>query len=428
MNAAIVESVQHGVTPGVLANTYYQGEENTQVQAFASTVENRFNLSLPSLNFGSSSTLLFNPTEGVGDIVLTATLPARTGSRYANWAAPKSWLAAAVDNIALRIGGSSLYYFGGDQIFIDTLSDCEDSGKKDAVAVLAGAELKQLTDFDNENNRTASIYIKLPFNSISSLQKPLPLPTDCLTQPIQILITFKPATKFFFETQSAALESDLPDKFEAAQVNFKQVHLADHSKLLAERKDLNREAYSYGLQYFTNLAFRTVQGTNGSGQTQYDITLSGFRSGSIKWIDIWAVAADDVDAGQPLKFTDILDARLSVNGLIYYDTQNASSQMWGLCNTKTSTSWNTSFLKQTSPTPDGNAVAEPYAAKWIRVPFAQTSEVLANEYELVTGLPIMNSVVNLSITMPDDRRYYIAASSHYVSSLLFSKGSCEYVF
>jgi hypothetical protein len=178
MNSEIVESIQHAVTPGECEDMYYPGKGNSELQCFPSTVENRFYSGLPALTGGSTSTIIFNPDQGLSDIVLTASLPAQAGSLYDNWALPRGWLYSLVDTIAVRIGGSSLYYFSGDQLLIDVLTDCEDSGKKKDVLELGGAECLAAADFLVASNLSAQIYVKMPFNSISALQKTLPLPTD----------------------------------------------------------------------------------------------------------------------------------------------------------------------------------------------------------------------------------------------------------
>jgi hypothetical protein len=173
------ESIMHAITPSECKDLYYPGKENSEIQCFPVITDNRFYVSLPSLNQGATNTIIFNPTQGLSDIVLTASLPpASVAVPYTGWAFPRGWLALMVDQVALRVGGSSLYYFTGDQIFIDTLTDCEDSGKKQAVMDVAGSELLVPTDFVAGPSLGASIYLKMPFNSISALQKTLPLPTD----------------------------------------------------------------------------------------------------------------------------------------------------------------------------------------------------------------------------------------------------------
>lgn len=75
MNQEISEAIQHSIVPGDCADLYYPGVENTKKSCFPTYIENRYYQGLPSLAFGSSSTLLFNPDQGLGDIVLTLQLP-----------------------------------------------------------------------------------------------------------------------------------------------------------------------------------------------------------------------------------------------------------------------------------------------------------------------------------------------------------------
>jgi hypothetical protein len=179
-----MESVIHSITPGQCFDQVYPNETSTELQCFPTIVDNRFYFGLPSLNQGATNTVIFNPDQGLSDIVLTAVLPPSTGASGAGswkgWAMPRGWLQSMITQVAVRIGGSPLYYFTSDQIFIDTFTDSEDSGKKQAVMNYAGGELLSIADFSaaNVEGRTASVYIKMPFNTISALQKTNPLPTD----------------------------------------------------------------------------------------------------------------------------------------------------------------------------------------------------------------------------------------------------------
>lgn len=424
MQNEIVESVQHSITPAEPASLYYPGETNTKAQCAPTTVENRFYVDLPSLTSGSTSTVIFNPDQGLSDIVLTATLPAPTGTLYTNWALPKNWLGAMISQIGLRIAGSSLYYFTGDQIAIDTLTDCEDDVKKQAVFQLGGAELTQLADYTPVENRTGYVYIKLPFNSISALQKTLPLPTDTLTQPVQILIQFKRFSDVFFDYSAGGTASpaDIPSAFASAAVNFKQTHMTDSRHLITATHDMQNEALTYPLRYFSQTSFRT--NVSGAATNLAQINLTGFRSGSLKWIDIYAVKQSDLTGGNPWNYVPVSNVRLSVNGLVYFDSRVNSSQMWALCDRKTPAAVDNSVLTAAG----GVCTATPSKTQWVVVPFSQVSEPEAHENDLVLGMSIMNSVVNLQLNLPDDAAYVITANYHYASSLLASKGSMEYVF
>jgi hypothetical protein len=421
MQSEIVESVQHAVTPHECVDMYYPGKENSEGQCFPTTIENRFYVGLPSLGSGGSSTIIFNPDQGLSDIVLTAQLPLWDGasSQYLGWSLGTGWLYNMIDTIALRVGGSSLYYFTSDQLLIDTLTDCEDSGKKDAVFQLGGAPLVQQSDFQSLANVTAYAYIKMPFNSISALQKTLPLPTDLLTQPVQIIITWKRFSSVFYSNNSG-LPANLPSGFASAQVNFRQTHMQDTSHLLARREDMNSKALTYPLRYFPQTTFRTSVTSDGS--TPVQVNLTGFRAGSLKYIDLWAVAAGDVSSGNWFNLAPITSAVLSVNGLIYYNAVQSGGQLWSICDRRTP-----AVVSSVTMSAGAVAVKTPTASQWLVVPFGQVDQPQAFENELALGLPIMNSVVNLSIVLPAGT-YQLSAAYHYAAALMFSRGSAEYVF
>jgi hypothetical protein len=427
MESEIVESVHHAIVPAECIDQYYPSERRNEMQCFPTTVESRFRTDLPSLNFGSSSTVVFNPAEGLQDIVLTAVLPAPTGSLYTNWALAKCWLARSIRQIGLRIGGSSLYYFTGDQLQIAILQDCEDSGKKDAVAALSGAEVLTLADFASAQARTASIYIKLPFNSISALQKSLPLPTDLLTQPVQLLIETAPASEWFFPL-AGALQSDLPTGFASAQIQYKQVHMTDQGHQLARTHNMNEESLTYPLKYFQQTTFRT--NVTAQANTDSQINLTGFRAGSVKWINLWALQTRDgsgnpVNVGQSNNWAALPRVQLSVNGLVYYDSKDYASQLLSLCELKSPATFSNSILADAG---GGAASASPVASPWVRIPFAQVAEALSNETNTTLGLAISNSVVNVTLQFPEAGTYVVNASYEYVSELMFTRGSAEYVF
>lgn len=422
MNYEIAESVQHAVVPGECKDLYYAGEENTHKQCFSALLDNRYVVDVPSKTGGSSSTIIFNPEQGVSDIVLTLRLPQQT---YTGLALTQGWGYAMIKNIALRIGGSSLYYFTGQQMFLEAVSDCEDSVKRDILQFLGGQAMVQQSDFDDINKRTAYVYLKLPFNSPSQQEKPLPLATDLLTQPLQIIIEFNSFASVFLQNTAVASYSTPPNAFDVAQVCFRQTHLADAGMLLARRENMNEKAYSYPLRYFPQTAFATT--INATAGQEVQINLTGFRSGMVKEIVLWAVKNSDLGGGNPWAWDLPSDVRLLVNGLVYYDARSASHQLWSLIDRKASASVNTIGVAPDATPASGQDFNE-YTSTWVVIPFSQRVEVNSGENIVESGLPIMNSVVNLTLKLPNTATYTIFAEYRYASSLLFSKGSCEYVF
>jgi len=431
-SSEISESVIHAVTPADCCDQYYSGEKNTDLQCFPTLVDNRFYVSCNSLNQGATNTIIFNPDQGLSDIILTMKLPAPVadGASYAGWAFPDMWGCAMINQVALRIGGSSLYYFSMDQLMVDNFTDCEDSEKKQALASLGGGAILRPADYNTPSNLYASVYLKMPFNSISALQKTLPLPTDFLTQPIQLLITFNRFADVAFPYSEEVNFGTLPNSFESANVNFRKTTMQNSEHLLARRENMLVQALNYPLRYFTQTVFRTniSQASNGTDSNYNTINLTGFRSGSLKYIDVYARQLDNtgqLPRGEGYVFAPIKSVRLLINGLVMYDSQN-NSAIWSLCERKTPARFNTTYL---SAQPDySQAVPNTWNSSWVVIPFSQLCEDVAFKNVVNLGYSIQNSVVNLQVIMEDLGAYEISASYHYVSSLIFTKNTCDYVF
>jgi len=391
-------------------------------------VNNRFYASLPALTGGATNTLIFNPDQGLSDMVLTVSLPAGPNPSYAGWVFPKGWLSAMIFQVGLRIGGSSLYYFTGDQMLVDTLTDCEDEGKKQAVFSLAGGELLTAPQFADPVQTTASVYIKLPYNTISALQKSLPLPTDLLTQPVQVLIQFKQfADVAQWVGVGAPDYSTLCTAFASAQVNYKQTTVQNSEHLLARRTDMNVRALAYPLRYFSQTTFRTQYPYSPDSTS---INLTGFRQGSVKYINAWF----SLVGGQPFDWIAPVSVQVLINGLVYYDSRQSNSQIWNLCDRKTTAQVDNTIVGGQGT---GAGTLTPSTTCWTVIPFGQDSEPMAYCNEVVLGAPISNSVVNMYITLPSTtsggvplagRTVQVSASYSYAATLMFSKGTAEYVF
>jgi len=429
----ISESVQHAITPSECSDLYYSGEGNTEMQCFPTLVDNRFVADLPSRNQNSTSTVVFNPDNGLSHIILTLQLPAPVegGVDYSGWAFANNWGQSMITQVGLRIGGSGLYYFTGDEMFIDNLTDCESSDKKQAVADLAGGSLLEPSKYLDLGNRTANLYLKMPFNSISALQATLPCPSDLLTQPIQFQITFNSfANVAYWYGVGNPDFSKLPNQFETAQISFRRTVMQNSEHLLARRENMMENALTFPLRYFSQTTFRTNI-NNVVAYQNNPINLTGFRSGSIKYIDVWVqkLVNGQVVGGSNLNFVPIVSARLLINGNVYYDSRFNTS-MWNLCDKKNSCQFST--VKLSSALDNSKALETPVSSSWISIPFSQVTESSGAYKNVVAlGYPIMNSTVNLEITLGEgngNNTYQVSAAYHYVASLMFSKNTCEYIF
>jgi hypothetical protein len=413
---------------------YYNNKESTKSQCFPSVVNNRFYQALPSLQQGSSSTVIYNPSNsGVSDIVLTLVLPAPQGGdgqpgSWLGWAMPKNWGAAMIESINLRIAGSDQFAFLGEQIAVDTWTDCENGSKADAVFALGGSELLTQSDYADASNRTASIYVKIPQNSISALQKSNPIPFDLLTLPMQLIIQFKRFADVAYKYNTSLSNNNLPVAFADAYVNFRETTLVRSKDLLNDRFNMNDHALTQTLRYFSQTQYNTTAPFTKSGgkAQQQQLSLTGFRAGSLRYMSVMVRR----QGAQPWDWTPLSACQVLINGLVYYDSRGSNNQMWSLCERKAPTVINNTRLTGAGAGV-GAAVPEASTTPWLVVPFSQLSEPGAYESHLMFGIALMNSVVNLNITLPDSAPegvYQVMVSYAYACQSMITRGNYSYVF
>lgn len=427
MNAETSEAIIKAVNPAECRDFYYPSEEGNVIQCFPTVIENRYSTDLTSLNFGSSSTLLFNPDSLLDKIVLSMTLQAGSPATYVNCALASGWGYAMIDTVLFRYGGSQTYQITGDQLMVDALYDCENQSKVDDLLSLGGQALTnaqlQSPTLD-VGLRSAHVFLKLPHNTPSAQEQTLGLPTDLLSSPVQIVVRLKPANGFFVPVGGAGVPIGVtPLGLESGKVNYRQIHMTNQSNLLSRRANMNEEALSYPLKYFPNTTFRTAASVVAGGTAQLNLT--GFRSGSVGDIIMWITTKDDAANGRCFNFVTPLAVEVKVNGLIYFTSYNKSNQLWNLIDNKHSSS-----VAYNSYDNAGGLVVG--RANYTVMPFAQPVQRLFNGESInvvATGLSVQNSVVNCSVTMKDAGDYVFNFGYHYNGVvLLFTGGSCDYQF
>lgn len=413
MNSELTEAVQRSIRPGEMVDTYYYGDTNCEKQAFPAVVNQRFVQQFTNLGAGTSQ-FVISPNQGVSDIVLYFKMPAvdTSGNQLT-----QGWGYSLIKSVSVRYGSSAQYFFTGQQIFLQNMWDCEDARKRDQIASLGGVPSVQ------GSGDEAYVYLNLPHNSPRADGKPLPLPSDLLVQPIVITIELNPLSACFVAGPGAG--GSIPSALAAAQMRVKQELMADSADLLARRVDMNSHAYTFPLKYFPQ---QETQVTNITGSTSsaapVSVNLTGFRAGEVRNILLWLTKASAVSAEGPLYWSPMGNVTLTYNGEIFYQTTSGESQMWNLI-----TDTKEAGVNLAVPAGSGNAPTQSYLSTWVDVPFAQVNVPYDKEVKLVHGKPVLNAVVNLSFTTPDTASdYTLHAVYLYNSSLLFSRGSSEYIF
>jgi hypothetical protein len=430
MQGAVALNVQQSIRPGDDMDTYYAGKENSKLQAHATVEDNRFFVALPSLNSGSSSTVTFNPNEGLAEVIMTLRLPAPSSAL--GLALQEGWGYAMLRRIGYRYGSSQLYYITGSQNLVEALSLCEDSGKKQQMFFLGGQALLTAADWADAGKRTAYIYLRLPHSSPALSGGALPFPTDVLTAPVQLQIDLNDFSRVISKDPTQA--GVLPTSLELATVNFTQVTMQDSGDLVARRFDMSKHALTIPLAdgwCQEEVQFPINVGANG----QFQVSLTGCKAGDLRKLRVWVTKDSDQTPDpttgkiSPNKFVVPSQLTFAINGLIYLDSANGSWLLTNLLRRRQPPV--VTYSDIIPPAPPATAwTAAPYATVWCEIDLAQPHTLGdSQEVALVHGVPVMNSVMNLTGIMPVGSTQYTVHCEYVLNcSWMASRGSAEFVF
>jgi len=408
---------------------YYYGSKTLEKQVIPTIQDTRFKQALPSLT-GGSSTFIISPDEGVSDIILAIKLPAQGAGigvnggtvDYSGAALNKSWGYQLIKQCSVRYGSSSQYFFTGSQMFVQNLREASNPTSKNYLAQLGGACLVSnggAGDFTGDA-LYAYVVLNLPHcSSNASLEKPNPLPTEMMIQPIVITVEMQ-SIQSIFRTRGS--DSNVPTKLDDAYFQVRQIHAVDRGMLM--RPTGMDSAYSYPLKAFyqNEIAVPLTATTN-----EQAITLTGFRQGDVRSIFFWI--EDTADTNNPYNWVLPRDVKLLYNGSVYHDFAGVSSQIWDVLGTDVPSNFENAVIDSS-----GSWTASDTLTNWVNLPFSQVYEQLSGTHLMVKGKEINNAVVNITLKLPSYTgadtagRFILHAVYAYNSILLMSGGGAEYVF
>ena len=162
MSLAGDASLQDKMRLGDVKDIYYYGTKTLEKQAIPTVQDTRFIQALPAKGAGSS-TFLISPDQGVSDVLLAVKLPVQAGeggtATYNGLALPRGWLYRMIRQVSVRYGGSSQYFFTGEQILVQNLRECTSPSTRDALFQLGGSELLTPAAFVGD-----AMYAYVPLN------------------------------------------------------------------------------------------------------------------------------------------------------------------------------------------------------------------------------------------------------------------------
>jgi len=274
------------------------------------------------------------------------------------------------------------------------------------------------------NGALAYVVLTLPHNVPSKINKSNPLPSDLLTQQVQITVELNAPASIFTVQGSPAYA---PPALANATFQVQQVMLNNQSDALARRVDMAENAYAFPCEFVQQVQRIPLANT----ANPQDIVLTGFRSGEVKAIHCWLTRTSDVGTGStrvvnPFRWYPLDGITMTYAGDVYARFDSGSSYAWNLIN------------GDKSPIADNIVLASggaysitetPAVSVWHELPFAQTFEGEGQMNTLVHGKPITNGIVNLNLTTPSAQSdWQLNVSYLYNATILFSQGTADFVF
>jgi hypothetical protein len=353
-------------------------------------------------------------------------------------ALPSGWGYALLKSCSWRYAGTSQFLMDGQQLLQNALRDQTSRSSCDDILNLGG---NYASGDDFMKPQTANIVLRLPHASASGVNKQLPFPTDALTQQVQILLELQNVADIFTNAVPANPIPAACSQLDSAFFQVQQIMFNNMGDALARRVDLSSKAYAFPCEFvqqkvvINNLQFDPL----GLNQPQNTVVLSGFRAGQVKSIQIWCTSNEDTivsptarngRAYQPQKWYAPVSVEMLYAGDIYARYNNGVGQLFNLLNSNKASAVNTVSIV---PTPFG--IANPpnaHVSQWLELPFAQPLCDEDAHFILLHGKAITNGIINLNNlilqSVPSPSGWTLNISYVYNCTILFSQGSCDYVF
>lgn len=433
MESSLSESVQQMVRPGKCVDLYYPDPETAKKQCFRTCVNTRYVQNFTATTQGGSSTFTIPPNNGLQDLVCVFEIGALSAANANGLGLNRGWGYYLIKQISYRYGGSSQYFLSGQQVLQESLRKMPNNGARDDLLSLGGSAVDGSATGLQRSQR-AYVWLPLPHCVPSAEGKLPPLPTDLLTQQIQVTIELLPLASIF-SVAAGSTGSAAAAALALAEVQAQQVILENQGDALARRVDMTTHALSYPIEFTQQEV--AIPLTNVAASSTQNVTLTGFRSGEVKSIQMWITA--DADTGgsavdNPFAWYAPENIQLTYAGEIYSRFDRKSASLWNLVNGRM-----TPAVQDVRLADGGGGaitITTPTIDEWVECPFAQAYDPVTAHSMYVAGKPITNGIVNVQFTMPAFNKtgaalptanYTLRVSYVYNAVLTFSQGTCDYV-
>ena len=434
MESVIQESTQQMLVGGKCVDYLYPDPQTAHKQCWRTSMNTKFTVGFNTLTAGTN-TLTIPPNNGISDVLVQIKLIKPTTTT--NVALGAGWGYALINRLSYRVGGSSQFFLTGAQVLNNALRNCPDGSARDAMVTLGGPAIAP-GDWTNPNNLIAYVWLALPWTHPSAVSKMPPLPSDCLTQQIQIQLE----TLNISQVVSNNGGSLTGLAVSSGDFYVSQVQLSNQGDSISRRMNMTENSLNFPLE-FTQQEFAVDLGLRASGYST-TVSMTGFRSGEVKEVVCWLTCdVDTTTVNNPNKFYAPVSLVATYAGDQYARYDNGMSRLWNLINGRLVPTAALS-VNQTS---GGSIVNQPSQTSWVVLPFAQPYETETYHTNLMAGKEITNGIVQLQLTLPTAPDAYSGAAAGgiaaggsisgnwtlhfsyvYNSVLVFSQGTCDFAF
>ncbi len=313
---------------GTRFNDLYYNVMNSSVSLLECTFEYNQIQSLPSLQFGSTSTLNIPNDQFIDCVILHLTLPAIV----ANQSICRGWGYNIIQSLAWTLGSSNStqIYLQSDSIFQYIMGQCESSEKRLELFRLAGEEIlaPQVPPVGEDAPLVeAFIVLPLPFSSVCNK---LPLDTTMLQNNINIQIQFKSNPACIYGGTGT-----MPTAFTTCEAIYRMGKLSDQSKSL-RREMIMQPSLMYCYPFIHAQAFQppSFPGARFSDGSEVQLDLNTFANADLLAISFYVVKNTDkqptaLSTPNPFNCADIYNVKLTYAGQTLF---NYPSKMYRLTN------------------------------------------------------------------------------------------------
>jgi hypothetical protein len=405
--------------PGKCIDVYYPDPQTAKKQCFRTTVNTKFQAAFTNLG-GGTSAFVIPPNNGLQDVMIMLRFPSNAESSATGLALPRGWGYAAINKISFRVGGSNQFFLTGAQILQAALENCSDAAARDSLFAFGGSACTTTANFTADNY--AYVWLKLPWCTPSAEGKMPPLPSDLLTQQVQITCELNPISDYCSNNSGT-----VPTSLRSGTFTVQQVQFINQGDALARRVDMTSHSLSYPLEFIQQEVEIPLQTTS----AQQTVSITGFRSGEVKALKLWVTSSADspATARNPLLWYRPFDVIVSYAGDQYARFDGDSGGLWNLVNSKmvpevanTTISFAASAYTATAST-----------SRWLSVPFGQSYDQSESAHTMyVAGKEILNGVVSIQLalgaTVGAKSGLVLHVSPVYNAVLVFGSGTADYAF